>query len=158
MTGYNKVFLDTTPIIYFLDEDVNFGNKVESILSGILENEIEMVTSTITCMEYLTYPYKTNNVEKINAFFDFIVDCHIPLYPIDEGVAKKAAKIRAEYKAFKAMDALQLATACITESDLFLTNDKQLRQFREIRCVTLEELEFFDSFKIRVSVISYVSG
>ena len=37
------------------------------------------------------------------------------------------------------MDALQLATACITGCDLFLTNDKQLRQFEEIRCITVEE-------------------
>lgn len=55
MIECKKVFLDTTPIIYFLDEDMNFGNKVESILSEIIENEIEMATSTITCMEYLTY-------------------------------------------------------------------------------------------------------
>ena len=40
MTGYNKVFLDTTPIIYFLDEDVNFGDKVENILSEILGHHL----------------------------------------------------------------------------------------------------------------------
>jgi len=39
------------------------------------------------------------------------------------------------------MDALQLATACVIGCDLFLTNDKQLRQFREIKCITLDELE-----------------
>ena len=114
---------------------------VESILSEIIENEIEMATSTITCMEYLTYPYKMGNTEKINAFFDFVKDCDIPLYSIGEEVAKKAAQIRAEYKVFKAMDALQLATACLTGCDLFLTNDKQLRQFGEIMCITVEELE-----------------
>ena len=53
---------------------------------------------------------------------------------------KKAAQIRAEYKAFKAMDALRLAVACITGCDLFLTNDKQLRRFGEIKCITVEEL------------------
>lgn len=31
MTGYNKVFLDTTPIIYFLDNDINFGDKTRNI-------------------------------------------------------------------------------------------------------------------------------
>lgn len=49
-------------------------------------------------------------------------------------------KIRAEYKGFKAMDALQLAVACLSACDLFLTNDKQLKQFKEIECVTVEEL------------------
>ena len=140
MTGYNKVFLDTTPIIYFLDEDVNFGDKVENILSEILESGRELLTSTITCMEYLTYPYKTRNAEKVDAFFDFVSGCNIAIYSIDMEIAKKAAQIRAEYKAFKAMDTLQLATACITGCDLFLTNDKQLRQFEEIKCITVEGL------------------
>lgn len=44
---YNKIFLDTTPIIYFLDEDVNDSNKVEMILSKILESGKSMVTSRI---------------------------------------------------------------------------------------------------------------
>ena len=48
--------------------------------------------------------------------------------------------IRAEYKFFKSMDALQLATACINKCDLFLTNDKQLKQFKEIKCVTVDQV------------------
>ena len=47
----------------------------------------------------------------------------------------------AEYKGFKAMAALQLAVACLSKCDLFLTNDKQLRQFREIKCIIVEELD-----------------
>ncbi len=44
-------------------------------------------------------------------------------------MAKKAAKIKADYKDFKTLDALHLACACVHGCDLFLTNDKQLRQF-----------------------------
>ena len=36
------------------------------------------------------------------------------------------------------MDALQLASACVYGCDVFLTNDKQLCQFTELRCVTLD--------------------
>lgn len=139
MKGYNKVFLDTAPVIYFLDEDINFAEKVKDIFEEILENKIKMTTSAITCTEYLTFPYKTNNLEKISAFFDFVTECDIPLYPVDVEIAKKASRIRAEYKDFKTMDALQLASACIQKCDLFLTNDKQLKQFEEINCVTVEE-------------------
>ena len=60
---------------------------------------------------------------------------------INWDIAKKAAKIRAEYKMFKSMDALQLAAATLTGCDLFLTNDKQLKQFADIRCITVDELE-----------------
>ena len=95
--------------------------------------------SAITCTEYLTFPYKTNNLEKVCAFFDFVTDCDMPLYSVDVEIAKKASKIRAEYKDFKTMDALQLASACIQGCDLFLTNDKQLKQFKEINCITVEE-------------------
>ena len=76
----------------------------------------------------------------IDAFYSFIDGMDIKIRSIDKEIAEKAAKIRAEYRFFKTMDALQLATACITGCDLFLTNDKQLRQFREIKCITVEEL------------------
>lgn len=139
MTGYNKVFLDTTPIIYFLDYDVNYGEKTKAIFEELLEKEKNIVTSTITCTEYLTYPYKTNNFDKVDAFFEFVADCNILMHSIDVEIARKAAEIRAQYKDFKTMDALQLASACIQKCDLFLTNDKQLKQFKEVRCVMIEE-------------------
>ena len=77
----------------------------------------------------------------INAFYAFIDGMDIEIKSIDKAIAERAAQIRAEYNFFKTMDALQLATACITGCDLFLTNDKQLRQFKEIRCFTVEEVE-----------------
>lgn len=48
---------------------------------------------------------------------------------------------RAEYQSFKAMDALQLAVASLADCNLFLTNDKQLKQFKELKCITVDELE-----------------
>ncbi|MDE7267873.1 MAG: PIN domain-containing protein [Lachnospiraceae bacterium] len=71
--------------------------------------------------------------------FEFLADCNIRIYPIEISIAKKAAQIRAEYKDFKTMDCLQLATACQQKCDLFLTNDKQLRQFNELKCMTIED-------------------
>ena len=60
---------------------------------------------------------------------------------INQEIAKKAAQIRAEYKGFTGMDALQLAAACLSGCDLFLTNDKQLKQFKEIKCLTVSTLD-----------------
>ena len=94
----------------------------------------------VTVTKYLTYPYQQNDMKMINSFYSFIEDMEIEIKNIDKRIAEKAAKIRAEYKFFKSMDALQLATACINKCDLFLTNDKQLKQFNEIKCVTVDEL------------------
>ena len=104
-----------------------------------METSKTIITSAITCTEYLTYPYRTGNTEKINVFFEFLMDCDISIYAIDIETAKKAAQIRAEYRDFKTMDCLQLATVYIQGCDLFLTNDKQLRQFNEMKCVIVDE-------------------
>ena len=66
-------------------------------------------------------------------------DCGIDLTPIGTVIAEKAAEIRAQYTSFKAMDALQLAAAMSMGCDTFLTNDKQLKQFSELNCVTVED-------------------
>lgn len=141
MIEYNRIFLDTTPIIYFLDADINYAEKVEQILEKFLKKKCSMTTSAITCTEYLTYPYRTGNTEKIDVFFEFLTDCNVQIHPIDINIAKKAAQIRAKYKDFKTMDCLQLATACLQQCDLFLTNDKQLRQFDELKCTVLDDFK-----------------
>ena len=139
MIEYNKVFVDTAPFIYFLDDDPNFGQKTKAIFTEILKEHKVMVSSVITCEEYLIYPYRTNNIEKENVFFEFINDCGIEIYQTSLEIAKKAAKIRAEYVNFKSMDAIQLATAEHTGCDLFLTNDSQLKQLQNVKCITLDE-------------------
>ena len=49
--------------------------------------------------------------------------------------------IRGKYKGFKAMDALQISSAIASRCDMFFTNDKQLRQEKEIPCMTMEDLQ-----------------
>lgn len=141
----NKIFVDTSPIIYLLDEKSPLRPTAEQIFSRLLNRQAEFVTSTITCMEYLVFPYRTNNKQAINIFWEFLDACGIKIHEIDEFTAVKAAQIRASHAYFKTADSLQLATACVTGCDLFLTNDKQLRQFEELHCVILEDLneEFF---------------
>lgn len=139
MIESKKIFIDTAPIIYYLQSSELYYDSMKEFWKKY--DECDYVTSTITITEYLTFPYKQRDTQLVSSFYAFLNDMDIPVRSIDERIAEKAAKIRAEYKHFKTMDALQLATACITNCDMFLTNDKQLRQFKEIRCVTVDELE-----------------
>ena len=139
MTGYEKVFIDTAPFIYFLDENELFGDAVRKIFEEIINSEKTMISSVVTCEEYLVYPYKTDNQEKIDAFYEFTSDCGIELCPITNDIANKAAEIRAKYESFKSMDALQLAVATIRGCDVILTNDRQLCQYSELKCITIED-------------------
>lgn len=143
MTDYNKVFLDTAPFIYFIEKDSNnpqyFNNMKQFFEEGYRENK-EFLISVITMAEYFVFPYRNEKMSYIDSFHRLVDTLDMEIAEVDQEIAKKAAQIRAQYKNFKAMDALQLATACVTGCDLFLTNDKQLKQFAEIKCVTVDDL------------------
>ena len=141
MKDFKKVFFDTAPIIYLLDNDKNFGEKTCKIFSALSEQNAIFVSSVITVEEYLVFPYGLQNKSLVKSFWDLVNENQMILYSINWSDADKAAKIRAEYKNFKSLDSLQLAVACMHGCDLFLTNDKQLKQFDEIKCVTVEEWE-----------------
>ena len=141
--NFKKIFVDTSPIIYLLDEKSPFCSKAGKIFDLILNKfSADIITSSITCTEYLVYPYRTNNLKAEKAFWKFLDECRFYICNIDIKTAIKAAEIRAEYQYFKTPDALQLAAAIINGCDLFLTNDKQLKNFKEISCVTVEEWSF----------------
>lgn len=139
MTGFKKVFLDTSPVVYYLECNELYYLNMKKFWKEY--GECDYVTSAVTVTEYLTYPYQQNNLKLINAFYAFVNGMDIEIKSIDKTIADKAAQIRAEYKSFKTMDALQLAAACLSGCDLFLTNDKQLRQFKETKCITVDELD-----------------
>ena len=143
MTDYKKVFIDTAPFIYYIEGSVGnpeYSDKAKNFFKSSYESGAEIITSAITVEEYKVFPYRTGKHEYIISFERLMDVLDIDIVSIDKIMADKAARIRAEYKAFKAMDALQLATACVTGCDLFLTNDKQLRKFGEVKCITVEEL------------------
>ena len=143
MTDYKKVFVDTAPFIYFIEKDDNnpqYYEKVKKFLKDGYDNDKKFVSSVITIEEYFVFPYRNQEYSLIDMFNRLVETTNMDIVEINQEIAKKAAQIRADYKGFKAMDALQLAVACLSECDLFLTNDKQLKQFKEIECVTVEEL------------------
>ena len=139
MSDFNRVFLDTAPLIYFFDEDSPLCADTTGLFTHILQHQGNLLTSVITCAEYLVHPYRNENISAVNAFWQFLAESDIYICDIDRNIADKAARIRAEYRSIKAFDSLQLACACCTNCDFFLTNDKQLRQFSELRCITVED-------------------
>ena len=138
MTDFKKIFLDTSPIVYYLENNEVYYRNMKKFWNEY--RDCDYVTSAVTVTEYLTYPFQQNNFKLINTFYAFVNGMDIEIKSIDKVIAEKAAQIRADYLFFKTMDALQLATACLSGCDLFLTNDNQLKQFKEIECITVGEL------------------
>lgn len=145
MTDFKKAFIDTAPFIYFIEKDNNnpqYHEKVKVFLKNGYNHDKKFVSSVITMEEYFVFPYRNKTYLLIDMFNRLVATTDMEIVEINQEIAKKAAQIRAEYKGFKAMDALQLAAACLSKCDLFLTNDKQLKQFKEIKCLMVEELVY----------------
>lgn len=141
MIEFNKVFVDTAPFIYLLEKSDLYLQTTEEFFNYCLEHDKAILTSVITVEEYSVMPYRDNNTNLVADFQRLISATDTEVLCIDEKTADKAAQIRAKYKNFKAMDSLQLATAVINGADLFLTNDKQLKQFAEINVFTVGDLQ-----------------
>ena len=137
MTESRRIYIDTSPYIYYLEKN---GDRVKEFLMDNYNSGKEFVTSTITIEEYSIIPYRENNIKLLKDFDMLIEDTETDVIDITKSVAKKAAQIRADYKSFKAMDALQLASAVKNGCGVFLTNDKQLRQFKELTVITMDDL------------------
>lgn len=111
------------------------------IFQRFVDENIILYTSAITFEEYEVLPLKKYGMALVRDFEAFINDMEIHVVNIDRSIAGEAAVIRAKYPGFKAMDSLQIAAAIGVQCDLFLANDKQLRQAQEIMCKTLDEIE-----------------
>ena len=141
MTDFKRVFIDTAPIIYFLENSSIYMESMKKFFTRCMKEHIQIVTSTLTIEEYLVSPYSKGKLEYVDNFKRFIEYMNIEVVDIDSSIAEQGAKIRGQYKNFKAMDALQIATAIVSGCDMFFTNDKQLRQEKELPCMTMDDLQ-----------------
>ena len=141
MIDFKKIFIDTAPIIYFLENSSLYMESMGKFFAKCAREHIQIVTSALTVEEYLVFPYSNGEMEYVDNFKKFIEYMNIEVVEIDEVIAEQGAKIRGQYKNFKAMDALQIATAVVKRCDMFFTNDKQLRQEKEIPCMTMEDIK-----------------
>lgn len=135
-----KIYFDTTPLIYFLDDEKPFSDKVANFIYSHQEDDDFYITSTVTDAEYLVFPYRVHETEKINAYESFLRDFNFQITEPNRMITKQAAKIRAKYSGIKGMDALHLATSLYFKCDIFLTNDIQLRQVSEANVVLVDDL------------------
>jgi predicted nucleic acid-binding protein len=136
-----QIFIDTAPVIYFVEKNPAFETKVQEVFQRLDDGKLTAVVSPITLAECLVLPYKLGKPDVAQIFTDLLVNsASVLLYPIDEITADKAADLRARYK-LTLTDAFQLAVAIQSECDIFLTNDIDLKRVTEISVLILSEIE-----------------
>ena len=134
------IFLDTAPVIYFVEQHPVFYASTKALFESIEAGQISSVTSPITLAECVTLPIRLNRVDLCDQYAQVIKrGVNTRFVEIGEVVAEFAAALPAKYNV-ALPDALQLACAVHANCDAFLTNDLRLKKVTEIQVVAVSEL------------------
>lgn len=138
LVGVSSLFLDTAPVIYFVERNPQFVDLVDPIFDR-LEADITAVVSGITLSECLVGAIRLGLVDLEQAFVDVLQQDEVVFVEINVAIAREAARIRVRYN-LQLPDALQVAAAIIAGCEAFLTNDTALKRVTELRVLVVGEL------------------
>jgi predicted nucleic acid-binding protein len=112
--------------IYWLEENPQFGKRVDAIWSRMQERNDQLITGTLALGEVYAGAYKRGaNKERIQAVKAALEDAVSEVIPFTVETADIFGRIKGSLNIASA-DAIHLACAASAGTDLFLTNDKNL--------------------------------
>ncbi len=139
LTGVSHLFLDTAPVIYFVERNPQFVDLVDPIFER-LSVDITAVVSGITLSECLVGAIRLGLADLEQAFVDVLQQDEVVFVEINAAMAREAARIRVHYN-LQLPDALQVAAALMANCEAFLTNDDALKRVTELKVLVVGELE-----------------
>ena len=135
-----RVFLDTAPLIYYIEENQRYSSVLNKLFLDNSKGEFLFQTSVITLLEVLVLPMRQNEIQLVEHYQNILCNSpSIDIFDLNVEIAKQAASYRAKY-GMKTPDSIQVATAVYASADYFLTNDIQLKAVKEIEVLVLDEL------------------
>jgi predicted nucleic acid-binding protein len=131
---------DTSPIIYFIEENPEFIEILYNLFKLIRDKKRQIIISPITIIEVLIKPMRESNQFLIDEYLRvFMNSDEVKIVPINISIARKTAELRSKY-GIRTPDAIQLATALEAGAGNFITNDRRLKKIDEIEVLTLDDL------------------
>ena len=141
--GVTRLFLDTAPVIYLVEQNPQYLVLVRAVFHRIREGSPIAVTSPVTLAECLVHPYTRGDIQLQQNFIQLITDTNnIDFVLINQNIALQAAELRGRYN-LSLTDAFQVAVALAANCEAFLTNDAMLKRVTELQILVLDD--FFDA-------------
>jgi predicted nucleic acid-binding protein len=134
------VFIDTAPIIYYIEAHSQFGPLAKEIVNAFQSGKLIAFSSVITLVEVLPKPVETGDEKLVKQFSDFLKNGkNISMVDISADIAESAGKLRGRYTFLRPMDAIQIAVSLKVEADAFITNDIKLKQIDALKIIILKD-------------------
>jgi predicted nucleic acid-binding protein len=122
----SRIYWDTMLFIYWLEGNPQFGDRVNAIWSRMQERNDQLITGALALGEVLAGTYKLRadkeRIQEVKAALEIAISAVIPF---TAETADAYGRIRGTL-GIPAADAIHLACAATANTDLFLTNDKNL--------------------------------
>lgn len=141
LQGVARLFLDTAPVIYYVERNPAYTALVDDIFDRIDAGTLQSITSPITLAECLVAPIRQGLTQAQQDFTDLIVSgANVAFLTLDAPMANRAADLRARYN-LGLLDAFQVSIALAGGANAFLTNDRLLSRVQELPMLILDDLE-----------------
>jgi predicted nucleic acid-binding protein len=125
-----KVGLDSSILIYHLEDLEPYANLTENIFSMVAEGSLSVVLSAVSVTELLVQPFAADQKDRIAAMERFLLSLpNTEIKSLDYPIAREAARLRSKYR-IRTPDALLIATSMNEKADAFITNDARLRPLK----------------------------
>jgi predicted nucleic acid-binding protein len=98
LKAVKRLYIETAPLIYYVEENPTYVDKMDAIIATVMGGSIEAVSSVLTLTEILIHPLKQDNTQLEQEYRTILLHSRAyRLLPITAQVAISAAGLRARY-------------------------------------------------------------
>jgi predicted nucleic acid-binding protein len=141
MSHLCKVFIDTSPIIYHIEENQQYAKHTELLFNLMDDEKVSMVVSATVLSECLVIPLRNQDYKLVANYLELFQTTTVD---INFEIAIEAAKLRADNQFLKYPDASNLAVAMYSKCDYFITNDQALLKVQglnNLKVILIQDVE-----------------
>ncbi|WXG44987.1 MAG: type II toxin-antitoxin system VapC family toxin [Promethearchaeati archaeon SRVP18_Atabeyarchaeia-1] len=140
LSRVNRLFIDTPPVIYYIEAHPQFGPLVKEIVDLFQSDGAVAFSSVLTLTEVLSKPIEAGDENLARKFAEFLkYGKNLGLIEISVDVAERAGRLRGQYPDLRTVDAVQISAAIGIGADAFVTNDKKLKRIKELNVIVLSD-------------------